>query len=93
MKEHKLREFSKCIGYDDTKIEVDVESMIVEDSYNGPRLDKGIEEVNSEWVSKLIEYFKDGKVLHKKYATMIITKARDIFEKDASLVHINVPSD
>jgi hypothetical protein len=33
LKEHKLREFSKCIGYDDKKIEVDVESMIVEESY------------------------------------------------------------
>lgn len=40
-----------------------------------------------------MNYMRDGKVLHKKYATMIILKARDIFEKDQSLVHITVPSD
>jgi serine/threonine-protein phosphatase 5 len=93
MKEHKLREFAKCIGYDDKKIEVDVEHMVVEDSYTGPKLENGIEELNAEWVEKLIEYLKDGKVLHKKYATLIILKARDLFEKDQSLVHITVPTD
>lgn len=59
MKEHKLREFAKCIGYDDKKIDVDIESLIVEDSYQGPRLDKGIEELNADWVQKLIEYQRD----------------------------------
>lgn len=33
MKEHKLREFSKCIGYDDAKVVVDIEKMVVEESY------------------------------------------------------------
>jgi len=71
LKEHKLREFAKCLGYDNTKIELNVEDMIVEDTYSGPRLDK-IEDLNHEWVLKLQEYMKEGKVLHKKYATMII---------------------
>ena len=33
MKEHKLKEFSKCIGYDDKRVEVDLESFVVEESY------------------------------------------------------------
>jgi len=85
LKEHKLREFAKCLGYDNTKIEINVEDMTVEDSYAGPRLDNGIEELNLEWVISLLDYMKLGKVLHKKYATMIILRARDLFEKESSL--------
>jgi serine/threonine-protein phosphatase 5 len=93
LKEYKLREFAKCLGYDNTKVEVNVEDMIVEDNYAGPRLDNGIEELNAEWVVKLLDYMKEGKVLHKKYAAMIILRARDIFEKEHSLQHISVPDD
>lgn len=93
MKEHKLREFAKCIGYDEGKIEVDLAGMIVEESYKGPKLENGTDDINAAWVESLIEYLKDGKVLHKKYATQIIMKARDLFEADKSLVHITVPSD
>lgn len=81
LKEHKLREFAKCIGYDDTKVNVDVNSMIVEESYQGPRLgENGVDEINAEWINSLMEYLKNGKVLHKKYASQIIIKARDMFE-------------
>jgi hypothetical protein len=34
-----------------------------------------------------------GEKLHKKFAFMIILRCREIFEKDKSLVHINVPDD
>ena len=33
------------------------------------------------------------KVIHKKFAIMILLRCREIFEKDASLVHITVPDD
>jgi len=84
MKEYKLREFAKCLGYDNTKVEVNFEDIAVEDTYTGPRLEK-IEDLNKEWVVSLLDYMKSGKVLHKKYAWMIITKARDLFEKESSL--------
>ena len=35
-----------------------------------------------------MQYQKDRKVLHKKYACMIIQKAKEIYEKDKSLVDI-----
>jgi serine/threonine-protein phosphatase 5 len=93
MKEFKAKEFAKCIETDDkTKIVVNVEEMVVEASYTGPKLEK-IEDLNAEWVVKLMDWQKDQKTLHKKFATMIILKARDLFEKDASLVHITVPDD
>jgi serine/threonine-protein phosphatase 5 len=85
LKEHKLKEFAKCLGYDNSKVEINVEDLQVEDTYTGPRLDNGIEELNAEWVLKLLDYMKDGKVLHKKYASLIILKARDLFEKEKSV--------
>jgi len=84
LKEHKLREFAKCLGYDNTKVELNVEDLTVEDSYTGPRLEK-VEDINEEWVLSLLSYMKDGKILHKKYASMIILKARDVFEKESTL--------
>jgi hypothetical protein len=52
-----------------------------------------MEDLDKDWVLSLLEYQKSGKVLHKKYATMIIQKARDLFEDESSLQHIRVPDD
>jgi serine/threonine-protein phosphatase 5 len=40
-----------------------------------------------------MEWMKDGKVLHKKYATMIILRCREIFSKFDTLVHIPIADD
>ena len=64
----------------------------MESSYAGPTLDK-IEDLDEKWVIKLLEWMKDGKVLHKKFAIMIIMHCRDLFEKDKALVHIKVPDE
>ena len=93
LKEHKYRELAKCIGYDDKKVVIDVKDIVVEQSYAGPRLDNGVDELDGAWVASMMEFLKGGKVLHKKYAVMIISRARELFEKDTSLVHINVPED
>jgi len=49
MKEHKEREFAKCIMKDDERIVVKVEDIVVEDSYAGPRLETP-EDITPEWV-------------------------------------------
>jgi serine/threonine-protein phosphatase 5 len=80
-KEFKAREFAKCIEKDDIRVNVNLDELIVEPSYNGPRLEK-IEELTDEWVVEMMGYLKGGKVLHKKYAFMIIVRCREIFEKN-----------
>jgi len=90
LKEHKEREFAKCIMVEDARIVVNLEDIVVEDGYAGPRLDSA-DQITPEWVEKLMDYLKGQKVLHRKFAMMIILKCRDIFEKDPSLVHITVP--
>jgi serine/threonine-protein phosphatase 5 len=67
--------------------------MVIEPSYTGPKLENGVDDVNSDWVVELMGHLKEGKVLHKKYASLIILKCRDLFEKDQSLVNITVPDD
>ena len=41
----------------------------------------------------MMDYMSYQKIVHKRYAAMIIIRCRDIFEKDASLVNIKVPED
>lgn len=59
---------------------MNLDDIIVESTYTGPKLDK-IEDLTSEWVVEMMGYIKSGKVLHKKYAFMIIVKCREIYEK------------
>jgi len=66
LKEMRLRQFSKCIEVEDKKIEVDVQDIVVEDSYTGPRLES-IDDITPEWCAQLMEFLKGQKVLHRKY--------------------------
>lgn len=92
LKEHKLRLLKQAIYVEDKKVEINLEDMVVEDSYSGPRLER-IEDCTPAWVQELMEWQKNQKTLHIKFASMIILRARDLFEKDKSLVHITVPED
>jgi serine/threonine-protein phosphatase 5 len=91
-KEWKAREFAKCIVVEEKKIQVNLDDMIVEEKYQGLKLNS-IEDLNSEWVLELMGRLSKGEVLHKKFAFMIILRCRELFEKDKSLVHISVPDD
>lgn len=78
MKEHKAKEFAKCIEKEDIRVNIKLEDIIVEASYDGPRLEN-IDDLTPDWVVSMMDYYKNQKVIHKKYATMIIMKCRDIF--------------
>lgn len=61
----------------------------VEKEYNGPRLEEK-EEVTAQWVVKMMEYLKDQKLLHKRYALQIIEKCKDYLTTYDSLVSYKV---
>lgn len=88
VKEFRIRQFQSCLGYDDTRVKINVEDIVVEDSYEGPRFEKSVDEIDTEWVKKLMQYQKEGKNLHKKYAIMIIQRAQELFVKNKALVDI-----
>lgn len=89
LKEHKAQLLAQAIVHEEGKIVIDPETITVEASYTGPRLNN-IDDVTPEWVVSLMEHQRDRKVLHKKYATMIIAKATEIFEPLDTLVEISL---
>jgi len=88
-KEYRLQQLSLAIVSDETRVEAKIEDMIVEASYAGPKLETA-DDVTAEWVVSMMEWQKSQKRVHKKFATMIIQRATEIFEKDETLVHISI---
>ena len=84
--------FNKAIAVEEKSNSVaenlDVESMIVEDKYDGPRLAEN--KVTEEFVDKLLEHYKDQKLLHRRYAFQILLDARNFFMSQPTLVNITV---
>ena len=61
LKEHRLRQFQSCLGYDDSRVNINVEDIEVEASYVGPRFEKSVDEIDAEWVKKMMQHQKDQK--------------------------------
>ena len=68
---------------------IDVESMIVEDKYDGPRLQDGTK-VTVEFADQLLEQYRDQKLLHRRYAFQILKDARSYFMSQPTQVNITV---
>ena len=43
-----------------------------------------------DYIKDMIERFKTGKILHKKYVFQIILKATEIFYAEATMVEVNI---
>ena len=89
LKEHRLRQLQAALGYEDSKVDININDIVVESTYDGPKLEKSTDEIDEAWCRSLMAHQKSQKVLHKKYACMIIKKAKEIFEKNKSLVDIH----
>ena len=85
-------EFASCIAVEEVKIEIDPEDIIVEESYKGPVVTSR-EDITTEWVLELMEYFKAEKKLHKKYVVMLINFLMDAVKDQDALVDIDVPEE
>ncbi|KAM7201510.1 Serine/threonine-protein phosphatase T [Rhypophila sp. PSN 637] len=67
---------------------LDVDSIHVEDTYDGARLGK---EMTQEFIDDMTERFKNGKYIHKKYAYQIIIAVRNIVYNEPTMVETDVP--
>jgi serine/threonine-protein phosphatase 5 len=85
--------FNKAIAVEEKTASVsdsiDVESMPVEDKYEGPRLEGGTK-VTEEFVNQLLEHYKAQKLLHRRYAFQILLDTRIYFMSQPTLVSITV---
>ena len=70
-----------------------VEEMNVDVSYDGPVVSLN-ERISVEWIrDTLIPHFKADKRLHIKYAYSILLLAKEAFEKEPTLVDIDIQND
>ena len=85
--------FNKAIAVEEKSNSIadnlEVESMIVEDKYDGPRLVSETK-VSVDFVDQLLEHYRDQKLLHRKYAFQILLDARTYFMAQPTLVNITV---
>ncbi|KAH8985935.1 phosphoprotein phosphatase [Lactarius hatsudake] len=96
-------EFEKAIEMEEEKSAVDrcLEIIAegaceVEKNYEGPRLettDDGKFEITIEFIRSMMQWFKDGKALPRRYAWEIVLGAHDHFAKEESLVDVKVDKD
>lgn len=93
-------EFEKAIEVEGEKNPVDRCHEIIKEggcevdkSYTGPKLtyENGKYSINQQFIKDMIEWFKNGKTLPKRYVWEIIFGAHDHFSKDESLVNVELP--
>lgn len=89
----KQKAFENAISVDKIKKSIaesiNFESMTIDDSYDGPKIVDG--KVTKEFVEEMINYFKEEKLLHRKYAYQLILDVREHFAKAKTLVDITIP--
>ncbi|KAF1353371.1 serine/threonine-protein phosphatase-like protein 5 [Delphinella strobiligena] len=66
---------------------LDLDNMIVEDSYDGAKLEN---EMTQEFIDDMIVRFKNGKHLHKKYVYQIILAVKDIVYAEPTMVETQI---
>jgi serine/threonine-protein phosphatase 5 len=71
---------------------LDLDQMMVESSYDGLELnlDHG---VTTDFIRDMIQRFKDGKRLHKKYVFQIIIAVRKLVAAEPTMVEYNIAAD
>lgn len=66
---------------------LDLDSMVIEDDYDGMRLG---EKMTQEFIDDMIQRFKDGKKLHRKYVYQIVLAVKNIVHQEQTMVEVDV---
>lgn len=69
---------------------LDVGSIAVEPDYDGVKLG---DEMTQEFVDDMIERFKIGKKIHKKYVYQIVIATKKIVYEEKTMVEMKIPDD
>ena len=69
---------------------LDIDSIAIEPSYDGMQLGT---EMTQEFIDDMMERFKNGKTIHKKYVYQIILAVRDTVYAEPTMVEMEVPDD
>jgi serine/threonine-protein phosphatase 5 len=67
--------------------DLDIDAIKVDDGYDGVRLGS---EMTQEFVDDMLERFKNGKKIHRKYAFQIIKAVKELIYAEPTMVEIGV---
>ncbi|GIX71518.1 hypothetical protein CEXT_209441 [Caerostris extrusa] len=91
----KRKAFENAISVEETRKSVaetlNLETMTIEDCYNGPKLEN--EAVTLDFMKSLMETYREGKKLHRKYAYQILLNVKALFERSPTMVEVIIPED
>ncbi|KAI9818470.1 MAG: hypothetical protein M1827_000529 [Pycnora praestabilis] len=85
-------EFLKAIEIEDAPSAaegLDLDSIAVESNYDGVKLEK---EMTQDFIDDMIQRFKDGKKIHRRYVFQIIMAVKDIVYNEPTMVEMEVES-
>jgi serine/threonine-protein phosphatase 5 len=93
-KEQKRIEFEEAIFVDTISQSIveqfaDIDSMVVEETYDGPHLSPN--GITLDFVKELLEHMKKQKRLHKKYTIKLLLMVKEYFEKRQSIEDVTIP--
>lgn len=69
---------------------LDLDSMVIEPEYDGVKLG---EEMTLEFINDMLERFKKGKKIHKKYVYQIVIAVKKIVYDEPTMVEMEIPDD
>lgn len=69
---------------------LDLDSMTIEPDYDGVKLG---DEMTPEFITDMLERFKKGKKIHKKYVYQIVMAVRKIVYDEPTMVEMEVADD
>lgn len=69
---------------------LDIDSIAVEPDYDGVHLK---DEMTQEFIDDMIERFKNGKKIHKKYVYQIVIATKKIVYDEPTMVEMAIPED
>lgn len=67
---------------------LDLDAIVVEESYDGVRLEG---EMTQEFIDDMMERFKNGKTIHRKYVYQIILAVKKIVYDEPTMVEVDIP--
>ena len=83
-------EFEKAIEVSDPPSafeDLNIDAIVVDDKYDGVRLGN---EMTQEFIDDMMERFKKGKFIHRKYVYQIIKAVKDLTYAEPTMVEVGV---
>lgn len=65
---------------------------VIDPAYDGPRLPEDVATTKPDFIVALMDRFKRGKLLHRKYVIQILLALKAMFEKLPSLLRVSLPA-